>query len=315
LRILVALCVVASLELSGAAGDRRRRIEYGDLPDVLQRALAAHGIPASAFAAYIARVQAESDRRVADGEREHLIYFALQSRGFTERAPIEPALSARRFVERLPEAERTRLLDDPSFLPAAGWPQAERARIADLLRAFATPVANARLGYFRTLVAWDRPAIAIGGLYADYVRVARFLYQKEFAAEKDAARIAALYESRPHSSDTQIEAGFGVYLGLGTLHALEPTLRVTKILVVGPGLDLAPRTDLIDAVDPQSYQPLAVADALLALSLASDADLRVHSIDVNPRVVRALDDAVRRPLTIHLFTGIRETADQPFRPE
>ena len=173
MRILVALCVVASLALSGAAGDRRRRIEYGDLPDVLQRALAAHGIPASAFAAYLARVQAESDRRVADGEREHLIYFALQSRGFTERAPIEPALSARRFVERLPEAERTRLLDDPSFLPAAGWPQAERVRIADLLRAFATPAANARLEYFRTLVAWDRPAIAIGGLYADYVRVAR----------------------------------------------------------------------------------------------------------------------------------------------
>src|SRR5439155_6334000 len=104
--------------------------------EALQRTFAAHEIPASAFAAYIARVQAESDRRVADGEREHLIYFALQSRGFTKREPIEPALSARRFVERLPEAERRRLLDDASYLPAAGWPQAERARIADLLRAF-----------------------------------------------------------------------------------------------------------------------------------------------------------------------------------
>ena len=82
-----------------------------------------------------------------------------------------------------------------------------------------------------------------------------------------------------------------------------------------PGLDLAPRTDLTDAVDPQSYQPLAVADALLALSLASDVDLRVHSLDVNPRVVRALEAAARGPLALHLFAGILETADQPFRPE
>jgi hypothetical protein len=134
-------------------------------------------------------------------------------------------------------------------------------------------------------------------------------------AGQDVARVAALYESRPHSSDTQIEAGFGVYLGLGTLHALEPAMRVRRVLVVGPGLDLAPRTALIDAVDPQSYQPLAVADALLALSLASDADLRVHSVDVNPRVVRALDAAARGPQTLHLFAGIADTADQPFRPD
>src|SRR5262249_56452085 len=95
----------------------------------------------------------------------------------------------------------------------------------------------------------------------------------------------------------------------------DPALRVTRVLVVGPGLDFAPRTDLIDAVDPQSYQPLAVADALLALSLASDANLRVHSVDVNPRVVRAIDASASTPLTLHLLTGIRETTDQPFRPE
>jgi hypothetical protein len=307
--------LVASLALSAAADDRSRRIEHGDLPDLVRRALAARGIPESGFVAYVERVQADTDRRLAEGEREHLIHFALQSRAFTGRAPIEPAVSARRYVERLPEAERHRLLDDPSYVPAVGWPPAERARVADLIRVFAAPSTNARLAYLRTLVAWEQPAMAIDGLYADYVRVARFLYQKEFVAASDAARIASLYETRPHSSDTQIEAGFGVYLGLGTLHALEPALRVRRVLVVGPGLDLAPRTDLIDAVDPQSYQPLAVADALLALSLASDEDLRVNSIDVNPRVVHALDAAAGAPLTLHLFTGIQETAERPFSPE
>jgi hypothetical protein len=218
-------------------------------------------------------------------------------------------------VERLSAEERTRLLEDPSYVPTAGWPPAERARIVDLLRAFRAKPTNARQAYFRTLVAWDRPAVALESLYADYVRVARFLYRKEFMAAHDVARIASLYESRAHSSDTQIEAGFAVHLGLGALHALEPGLRVTRVLVVGPGLDLAPRTDLTDAVDPQSYQPLAVADALLALSLASDVDLRVHSLDVNPRVVSALEAVSGGPLTLHLFTGVLETADRPFQPE
>jgi hypothetical protein len=310
-----AALLAAAVGLSAAALDRSRRIEFGDLPEGLQRRLAAHGISAPAFGAYIDSVQADTDRRVAEGEREHLIYYALQSNRFTARAPIEPAISARRFVERLSGEERTQLLDDQSYLPAAGWPPAERARVADLFSAFRSESKDTRLAYFRTLVEEDRPAVAVEALYADYVRVARFLYQKEVMAGNDAARIASLYQSRPHSSDTQIEAGFGVYLGLGTLHALEPALRVTSVLVVGPGLDLAPRTDLIDVIDPQSYQPLAVADALLALSLASDQDLRIHSIDVNPRVVRALEAAARGPLMLHLFSGILETAGQPIQSE
>src|SRR5262249_4379565 len=117
-----AALLVASLGLSAAAGDRSRRIEHGDLPEPLQRALAARGSGATGFSRYVERVHADSDRRVAEGEREHLIYFALQSRAFTGRPRIEPALSARRFVERLSEAERKRLLDDSSYVPAAGWP-------------------------------------------------------------------------------------------------------------------------------------------------------------------------------------------------
>ena len=311
--------LAASLWLTAATADRVHPIEYADLPEPLRQMFVAQGLSASAFGEYIQRIEAETGRRVAEGEREHLIHYALQSTRFTDRPPIEPALSARRFVERLSDDERAHLLRDPSYRPRAGWLPAERARVADLLGALRKESADARLAYFRTLLPWNEPRAAIDGLYADYVRVAIFLYRKEFLASSgsgnDVTQIAALYESRPHSSDTQIEAGYGVYLGLGALHALDPALHVRKALVVGPGLDLAPRTDLIDAVDPQSYQPLAVADALIALSLASEGDLRVHSIDVNPRVVRALEASARGPLTVHLFTGIAETPNQPFRPE
>lgn len=311
--------LVASLWLSAAAANRVQRIEYEDLPPSVRQIFTAQGVSARGFVEYLQGVEADTERRVAEGEREHLIHYALQSSRFTNRPPIEPALSARRFVEQLSDEDRTRLLQDASFVLKAEWPAAERLRVADLLDTFRKDSTDARLAYFSTLVPWAQPQTAMDALLLDYVRVARFLYRKEFQSSRSpadrAAQIASLYESRPHSSDTQIEAGYGVYLGLGTLHALEPKLRIQRALVVGPGLDLAPRTDLIDAADPQSYQPLAVADALLGLSLASEHALQVHSVDVNPRVVGALQSLTRAPLALHLFTGIAETPDQPFRPE
>ena len=117
--------LLASLALSAAAADRSRRIEYSDLPEALQRDLGGHGISAPAFGAFLDRVQADTDRRVAEGEKDHLIHYALQSSRFSGRAPIEPAVSARRFVERLSDEERKRLLEDPSYVPRVGWPPAE----------------------------------------------------------------------------------------------------------------------------------------------------------------------------------------------
>src|SRR5439155_8485640 len=130
-----------------------------------------------------------------------------------------------------------------------------------------------RLAYFHELLEPNRRAIAADALYADYVRIARFLYRKEFQGSETprerVAEVAELYRTRPHSSDTQIEAGFGVYIALGALHGLDSVFRVRRLLVVGPGMDLAPRTALIHAVPTQSYQPLAVADAPVAFSLPS----------------------------------------------
>jgi len=311
-----AAVVIALAGLPGQATARIRHIEYADLPAGIQHRLAAGGIPGPRFADYIQRVDAETSRRVADGEREHFIYYALQSTQFTSRAPIEPAVSARRFVDSLEAEERRRLLDDPGYLPARGWPDAERARMGDAIARLTSadaigPRADVRLLYFKELFAPDDHRSLVDGLYADYVRIARFLYKKEFESGGSAAAVAALYHTRPHSSDTGLEAGFGVYLGLGTLHALEPERRIRRVLIVGPGLDFAPRTDLIDSVAPQSYQPFAVADALLALSIGSDAELTIDSVDINPRVVNFIERVAREPLVLHLFTGIGDTAERP----
>lgn len=309
--VLVA-ALFAAPGLTAQTTGRVRKIQYADLPREVQERFASDGLLESGFSEYLRQVEVDTERRVGEGEREHLVYYVLQSRRFTERPAIEPAVSARRFVESLTEPERTRFLDDATYVPLRGWPAAERARAVDAVRALKTSGTDVRLSYFKQLIAVGESSLSVDALYADYVRVARFLYKKEFASGGTAAEVAQLYQTRAHSSDTQIEAGFGVYLGLGALHTLEPGHRIARALVIGPGLDFAPRTDLIDVADPQMYQPFAVADALLGLSISSELDLHIESVDVNPRVVRFADAVARTPVTLHFFTGVVETREQPF---
>src|SRR5262249_24345142 len=142
------------------------------------------------------------------------------------------------------------------------------------------------------------------------VRAMRFLYQKEFVAQHspDAAdAVAALYRSRGLSTDTADEAGYVVYLGLGVLKSLEPDLRVGRVLIVGPGLDLAPRTGLTDEAPPESHQPWAVIDALVGLGLARVDDLDIVCADINPRVVDHLERARSAPPTLRLESGLQQT--------
>src|SRR5258708_38530543 len=99
------------------------------------------------------------------------------------------------------------------------------------------------------------------------------------------------------------------------MKALEPDRRVRRVLIVGPGLDLAPRTGLVDAAPPESYQPWAVIDALLALGLARADDLAVTAADINPRVVSHLRDRADRAPTLRLVSGIRESDSVVFSRE
>jgi hypothetical protein len=269
-----------------------QRIGWTDVAP-LRAHLETRGIgTADGFAAYVDRVARENAARVREGDLDHLVFYLLQSRRFTSRLPVEPALSAREFVEGLDPRARAEFLEHGRGARAE-VPPLVRERASDLVKALDSGSGDPRLEYFRQLARQALPPEhdRHAALLREYIRVMRFVYLKEFVAARGTEQVAGLYRSRGLATDTAVEAGYLVYLGLGAVSALEPGRRIRRVLVVGPGLDLAPRTGLREETPPESYQPWTVLDALLALRLASLDDLEIVGADINPRVVSHLQRA------------------------
>jgi hypothetical protein len=286
-------------------------LTWNDLPPAARDKLGAAGVSQTGFPDYIARLHRVHAQRVREGDLDHLVFYLLQSTHFTRQPPIEPALSARALVDGLPPRDRDAYLQqggaDLSRVPAA-----VRTRTRDLLRALDSPDQDPRLVYFRQLavVALPRGGGRETALVREYLRAMRFLYQKEFVAQRapdPADAVASLYRSRGLSTDTAIEAGYLVHLGLGILKSLDSGRRVRRVLIIGPGLDLAPRTAFLDAAPPESYQPWAVIDALVGLGLARLDDLQVVGADINPRVVDHLRRDRSAPPSLRLASGLQQT--------
>jgi SAM-dependent methyltransferase len=290
-----------SLEQDAPAVHRVTWREAGDIADRVTEAT---------FPAYVDGLARTHAQRVRDGDFDHLIHYLLQSRRFTTLPPIEPALSARAFVDALPARARATFLDSGQAGRAA-MPPAVEARTRDLLKAIETPGADVRLRYFGDLVRDISPDARgrTADIAREYLRVMRFVYNKEFVARhspQPAEAVGALYRTRGLSTDTAVEAGYLVSTGLGILHSLNPGRRLRRVLIIGPGLDLAPRTALLEVGDPESYQPWAVIDAALAQGLATLPDLEVVVADINPRVVSHLRRAKARPPALTLITELQD---------
>jgi hypothetical protein len=286
----VVFCAVAAV-LTLQPSSQTTRITWGDLTP-FHRQLEQRGITAATFASYVDHVRQDNARRVRQGDLDHLIFYALQSTHFTTLRPIEPALSAK-------------ALFDNGRIPSDVPP-----RIKAFLKAIDSPSADPRVAYFRALVTSAFPPTdREKALDAEYRRVMKFVYDKEFVARQAGPEaVNDLYRARGLSTDTAVEAGYVVYSGLGVLKALDPARQIRRVLIVGPGLDLAPRTALVESGPPESYQPWAVIDALLSVGLSRLGDLVVVGADINPRVIDHLVRARTAPPSLTLVSGIAESS-------
>src|SRR5262249_6554623 len=137
--------------------------------------------------------------------------------------------------------------------PEAKMPKDARGRMNEFIIALDKGPEDERMAYFKSMLKKIAPKSTPLNqhLYAEYARTMRFLYRKEFASrnlsrDRLAAYVASLYQDRGHSTDTQIESNFAVYTALAALKAGEKTksstIQLNKVLIIGPGLDFAPRT-------------------------------------------------------------------------
>jgi hypothetical protein len=286
-----------------------RRISWQDVAPIHAR-LEARGFSATDFSARVDRLAVDNGRRVRAGDLDHLVFYALQSTRFTTRPPIEPALSAKALVDGLEAPARAAFFVHPDSARAR-VSDAVRARLAAFLRARGSTGGDARLAYFRRLLDDEVPLAREreAALVSEYLRVMRFVYEKEFGAGRSSTAAAAdLYRTRGLSTDTAVEAGFLVTQGLGVLRGLDPDRRVRRVLIIGAGLDIAPRTALLEAAPPQSYQPWAVLDALVGLGLSRLDDVEIVAADINPRVVDHIRHARTVPPVLLLVSGIGDDA-------
>ena len=277
----------------------------------LRDRLEATGVTSEGFAARLKEIRESNAGRVREGDLDHLVFYLLQSTRFTAQSPIEPALSAKALVDELDPPEKQAFLRNPGAA-TSHVPAAVRSRAAAMLRALDFSDRDARLAYFRSLVktAFPERAGREAAIVREYLRVMKFVYEKEFVAQRSARgpdAVADLYRTRGLSTDTSVEAGFLVHQGLAVLRALEPKRVIRRVLIVGPGLDLAPRTAFLETGPPESYQPWSVIDALLGLGLSSVSALQVVAGDVNPRVVEHLRRAQNHPPSLTLLSEIRDS--------
>ena len=316
-RAAVAVLMVGAMVIAPAIA-ASRRIAWDDLAP-LHGYLQKRGLAAATFSQFVDRTHAENARRVREGDLDHLIFYLLQSNEIEKLAPIEPALSAKALVDGLTETTRQAFLRGEQ-VPVSMIPKSADERLTAGLRTLEGANASVRAAYFLELVQAVFPSRddRASGVRREYLRAMRFVYQKEFVAqraERPADAVAALYRSRGLSTDTAVEAGFVVREGLGIGTALSPDRRIRRVLIVGPGLDLAPRTALNQASRPESYQPWAVMDALLSLGVSVAGELEIVGADINPRVVDVLRRYRGKPLALGLATEIRDADGVAFRAD
>ncbi len=284
---------ILCLSIGVLSAQTKRRVRAADLP----RSWTGSAVEFDRFIVEIAR---RTQERLREGEKDHLVAYILQSSQFTSEPRIEPALSAMEFVRAMAPAQRAGYLACRET-PVDRVPASASQRMDAFLQARPRAGDDERIPYFQSLVAGRGKPY----LMAAYAHTMRFLYKKE-AGREPAHPPTDLYQERGYAADTQVEANFPVWTALSVLKSLEPSLAIHRVLIVGPGLDIAPRTGLLDVFPPQSYQPFAVADALLSLGLTGTDSLQIHCVDVNPLVVRFLEGFPRRRnMTLNLISGLR----------
>jgi SAM-dependent methyltransferase len=191
-----------------------------------------------------------------------------------------------------------------------------QSRLNDLLQGLRNPGKNERLIFLRNLL---RRSGMDPDSSAGYEKTKSFVLenlrrvvreQNTFREQFDEAtsennqdaglsKRSRLFRDRGISLDTTILSSFGIEGALRDMkeRAVLPEKSITRVAVIGPGLDFTDKGFGYDFYPLQTLQPFAVCDSLIRLGLAEPGKIDVTAFDISREVLEHLRRAHYRAKT------------------
>jgi len=278
-----------------------------DLPEGLLHTVAAND--ESEWNKYVRDKDAEIRKRLHDGDMDTLANLLLFGTSYTSATPLTPELLKTIRAEPVQSAKTG--LGSQILL----------RRLDDLTAGVAKPGTNERLQYFHDLLAgehyrFETPkdlfsvkqflgANLIRMLHED-VAYAAALAEAQRMEDKGFHRRSQVFAQRGISLDTSLFPNYAIEEAL--IRAKQKGLisgRMTKVGVIGPGLDLINKDEGLDFYPEQTIQPFLLADSLVRLGLADPQQLRITTFDISGLVNQHISSICSRakqgsPYTVQL---------------
>lgn len=240
------------------------------------------GADAKRFSEWAAQHDRAIRARLEDGDLDSMVNLLLFGTSFTS----QPRMT----IANLAAETRAGLL---------------RARLTDFQKTLAAPGNNLRLIQVRDLLQKKHfdPSSQPAGTYIldNLQRVLRERIEFNERLEKQDSS-ANVFSTRGVSLDTTIFPNYGVDSALRELQANGLLKPVTRIAILGPGLDFIDKESGFDYYPQQTLQPFAVADSLARLKLGEP---KITILDISPHVLSHIRGALinarnRHPYSIQL---------------
>ena len=273
--------------------------------DALPRSLAEipPGERSARWPAWLAGQRQALAARIAQGDVDSVVNLLLFGTSFTKQPRITAKL--------LRDLDQRWKAGDKSAQETLARQYQQRA--TDLVSAAADPRAGERMRDVGRVLAMHGHEVtipsgrstAIDYLFTNVARVRE--EAAKLAADLEAARKTAdsttafaersrIFRDRGLAGDSSVLTQFAVDRAVCGLRdrGLLSNRPVTRVAIVGPGLDFADKQEGFDFYPPQSLQPFTLIDSLLRCGLASRSSLKITTLDVSPRVNAHLRAAVSR---------------------
>ncbi len=200
-------------------------------------------------------------------------------------------------------------------------------RAGDLVQALTAPANNRGFVEMRDLLLRQgyplrtpaQRAAAKRYLLNNMARMRRDFLQ---ARRQAASNRSEMFKDRGISLDSNLWPDYDLDVQLQRM-AAQRSLRphsVTRVAIVGPGLDFVNKQEGVDFYPPQTTQPFAVLDSLLRLGLADPTAIEIRTLDisslVNAHLASVRQNAARgKPYTLQLLWFTAGRWSDPFRAQ